>query len=607
MASLHDSTTLKDALVILGAAGLVIPAFHSLRISPVIGFILVGMVAGPFGLGALTKSWPWLSYITIEDPATVGMMAEFGIVLLLFMIGLELSFERLRIMRNLVFGLGSAQLLLCAGTFFGLALLADLPPEAAAIIGVTLALSSTALVLQLLSNEGRLVSGVGRGAFAILLFQDLAMVPILFTITAAGRQSGGDSALLLALVKGAAAVIAIIVIGRILLLPLLRQAARTRSPEIFLAATLLVVIGTSLVTAAAGMSLIVGALLAGLLLAETEYRRQLEAVIDPFKGLLLGVFLISIGMNLDLARVAAEPLRILGLVFGFVAVKAAIVTVLLRISGQPLGSAIYGALLIGPASELSFVVLTTGVTAGLVGQTAANVVLIAGALSLAITPLVARLGTMLERRLQPGPIAEAPTGPASGDAERAPVIIIGFGRVGQMVAGLLEQHDIPYIAADSDADVVAMHRAKGKPLFYGDVRRLDFLRRLDLDHARALVITTDAHAVVEHVVQSVRAEHPNLLIVARARDAAHAARLYKLGATDAVPETVEASLQLAEAVLVDLGRPMGLVIASVHEKRAELRAQIQALVPNLARTPIPPRRRLRDAAPSKRDEDEKTS
>src|ERR1700756_347957 len=302
----------REALIVLGAAALVIPVFHRLRVSSVIGFMLVGLAVGPFGLASLAQHLPWLSAITISEPESIAPIAQLGVVLLLFMIGLELSFERLRVMRRLVFGLGSLQLVLCTAVLAGAALLLGHRGISAAVIGLALAMSSTAVVIQVLSEEKRLNTATGRSSFAVLLFQDLAVVPVLLVLAALGptNHAGSAAGFGLAVAQALLAIAAIVALGRLVLRPLFRSVARTRSPELFVAACLLVVIAVGLTTAAAGFSMALGALIGGVLLAGTEYRRQVEVTIEPFKGLAVGVFLISIGMGLDIRIAGVDPLLV---------------------------------------------------------------------------------------------------------------------------------------------------------------------------------------------------------------------------------------------------------------------------------------------------------
>lgn len=589
----------REALIILGAAGVVIPMFYRLRVSPVLGFILVGMAVGPFGLGRLAQQFPFLGVVTITDPESIAPVAQFGVVLLLFMIGLELSFERLKVMRRLVFGLGPAQLLSTAAVLIAVLIGLGLPLAAAMAIGIALAMSSTAIVLQVLGGRKQLGAPVGRASVAVLLFQDLAVVPVMFALGALGP--GGSSVGLgrfgLAIVQAAIAVLAVVTAGRLALRPLLRTAARTRSSEMFMAACLLVVMATGLATAVSGLSMAMGALIAGLLLAETEYRRQVEVTIDPFKGLLIGVFLISIGMGIDLARVAEQPLAIIGAAAALISVKLVLIAPLVRVFGMPWQAGLQAGLLLGPAGEFSFVVVGLARSLGLISATAAGSALIVSALTMSGIPLLGWLGARIGGQLDRRPIGNrAMPLPPAGSSGR--VVIAGFGRVGQTVATLLIAHRIPYIAIDRDPDRVAAEYSVGKPVYYGDITSLEWLRRLDLDKARALVLTLDDRVAVDEIVSAALRERGDLLIVARARDANHAAHLYAMGVADAVPETIEASLQLSEAVLVDVGVPMGPVIASIHEKRAEIQSQIKAMNPDTD-IRVLGRRRLRDALPTK--------
>ncbi len=571
MASPLTNAGFSDALVILGAAGLVIPAFARAKISPVIGFILVGLLVGPFGLGALVRDYPWLYHITISDPHAIEPFAEFGIVLLLFSIGLELSFKRLWAMRRLVFGVGAAELI-GAGVViaFALHILTGLDWAGAMALGIALALSSTALVLPIAGTSGP----VGRTAFAMLLFEDLALVPIIFILGAVGPMAAAGGMIGFARV-GAAAVLTVgilFIAGRFLLPRLFAQAARTKSPELFLAASLLVVIAASLATGAVGLSPIVGALIAGLLIAETDYHSEVEVITAPFKGLALGVFLITVGMSVDLRSIMADwGAYFLGIV-AVVAVKAAVTFGLLRLAGIRGGVAAETGVLMGSPSETTLIVLGAAAQAQLIAPDLANFWQTVTAIGLTITPLLSMLGKRaargLERRGELPDAAISPEGPGT--------VVIGFGRVGRMVCDMLGVHGQPYVAVEANIDAVMAARAEGYPVIFGDVVRPELVDRLNLGRAKALILTMDDPVLSVSLTRRVRGWVPDLTIVARARDTAHAAELYKAGASDAVPETLESSLQLAEAVLTDLGVAVGPVIASIHEKRDELRQEIKA-------------------------------
>ena len=559
------SPGLSDALVVLAAAGLVIPAFARLKISPVIGFILVGVVVGPFGLGSLVARWPLLFYVTINDLKGVSVFAEFGIILLLFSVGLELSFRRLWAMRREVAAIGATELF-GNGFLIAAALLAfGYSTNAALGLGIALALSSTALVLPIAGTT----SPVGRLAFAMLLFEDLALVPVIFLLGALGPGGRPFGALGQVLGLGIVVVAALLVAGRITLPRVFAQAARTRSPELFLSVTLLVVILASLATLAVGLSPIVGALIAGLVIAETDYVHEVEGIIAPFKNLALGVFLLTVGMQLDLRFLVVNWPALIGAVAVVVVLKASLTAALLWFGGARPGVAAETGILMSSPSELTLVVLGAALTAGLIDGPTATFWSGVTAIGLTITPLLADVGHRVSRRIGWN---EADV-PANVDPQTT--VIIGYGRVGEMVASMLQVHNKPWTAIEANVDVVATARREGKPVRYGDAGRSGATQALHLADAAAVVLTMNDPVQSVVLARRLRAEAPNLTIVARARDPEHAAKLYRAGVTDAVPETLESSLQLSEAVLVDLGVAMGPVIASIHEKRDELREAIK--------------------------------
>ncbi|UZK66955.1 cation:proton antiporter domain-containing protein [Sphingomonas sp. M1-B02] len=562
----------SDALVILGAAGLVIPAFARFRISPVIGFILVGVLVGPAGLGTLVGQQPWLYYLTISDPHSIEPFAEFGIILLLFSIGLELSFKRLWAMRTLVFGVGAAELL-GAGLILAAALyLTGLSTSGSIGLGLALALSSTALVVPIAGTT----SAVGKAAFAMLLFEDLALVPIIFMLgaLAPAANDAGMMGLLTTLGAGIVTIAILFVGGRFLLPRMFSQAARTKSPELFLAASLLAVIVASLATTAAGLSPIVGALIAGLLIAETEYHGEVESITAPFKGLALGVFLITVGMRLDLSFVVDNWSTLLLATVVVMSVKVAVTMGLLKIAGARTGTAAETGVLMASPSETTLIVLGVAGAAGLILPATAAFWTTVTAIGLTLTPLLAKAGQFASRLIDQGaPVSDLAETDIGVDGPGT--VVIGFGRVGRTVADMLRRHDQPYIGVDADIDNVNAARRDGYTVLFGDVARTELVDQLKLGHAKALVLTMDDPVLTVRLTKRVRSWVPDLPIIARARDAAHAAELYKAGATDAVPETLESSLQLSEAVLVDVGMAVGPVIASIHEKRDEMRKSIK--------------------------------
>jgi monovalent cation:H+ antiporter-2, CPA2 family len=593
-----DIAAFKEPVVILTAAAVIVPLFHRLKISPVLGFILCGVMLGPSGLGALATSAPWLYAFTIQDRDSIAMMAEFGIVFLMFAIGLELSFERLNLMRKAVFGLGGAQLGLSSLAIFSVCYFAlGTTGTAAAVIGLALSLSSTAIVMQTLAEQKRLTTVAGRGAFGVLLFQDLAVVPVLFAVSmlAPDRMGLGVAGLVQSLFVAVLAIGASIVIGRIILRPLMRQAARTRSPEIFMAACLLVLITTSLGAAAAGLSMTLGAFLAGLLLAETEYRREAEATIQPFKGLLLGVFLVSVGMSVDIAKILQRPIEIALSVVGLIALKALVVSFVGPFFGIKRPGATKAGLLLGPGGEFAFVVLGLAMTIQVVSQEAADFALLVTAITMCLIPFLARWGVVKSggETISPESI-EAKLAASALLNDAAHVIVAGYGRVGVVIVDLLEQQKIPYLAVDADVERVRRARKLGRKVYYGDAARVEFLRACGIDRARALVVTMNGGASVDEVVKAAHLERDNLPIVARARDEVHAVHLYSLGVREAVPETLEASLQVGEALLVEAGVPMGHILVAIHDKRAAMRAEL--LQASSASTPSQRLQTLRDTA-----------
>jgi CPA2 family monovalent cation:H+ antiporter-2 len=584
------SVAYSDALVILGAAGLVIPAFARLRISPIIGFILVGMLVGPFGLGQFVRAYPALFYVTISNSTAVSAFAEFGIVLLLFSIGLELSFKRLWSMRAFVFGIGAAELLGSAAIIAGGFLLFGSSLYAAIGLGLALALSSTALVLPISGTQ----SAVGKAAFGMLLFEDLALVPIVFALGAMAPNVADDgwSNLATVIMEGALTVAVMLVAGRYLLPRLFAQAARTKSSEVFLAASLLVVMISSLVTAAAGLSPIVGALVAGLLIAETDYHGEVESMTEPFKGLALGVFLITVGMGIDPMALLRRWDELLFAISAVIVIKTTVTALLLRLTGARRGVALETSMLMASPSETTLIVLSTAVAANLINSDTAEFWQMATAIGLTVTPILARVGHDVARRVE---LRSSDGETEERAAETGGAVILGFGRVGRMIADLLTTHKQAYVGVESDIDIVTLARRDGYVVQFGDVARPDTLDRLRLGHARALIITMDDPVLAVRITKRVRGWAPDLPIIVRARDTGHAAELYRAGASDAVPEALESSLHLAETALVDLGLAMGPIIASVHQKREDLQNEIKAAA-KLDEAPRLRSRRLSDAS-----------
>lgn len=563
----------KDLVLFLATAGVVVPIFRQWRISPILGFLGAGVVLGPFGLSALQQKFPWLHYVTIERPEQIAQLAEFGVVFLLFTIGLELSWERLQTMRRLVFGLGGLQVIVCASAIAGACVVLGQNPVAAAAIGTALALSSTAIVMPLLTEQKRQYSHTGRAAFSILLLQDLAVAPILVTIAFLGgnHSEGFSPRLLLAFAPAVLGLLGLVVLGRLVLRPMMRSVAKAKSQELFMAASLLVVIGAGLIAAVSGLSMALGAFVAGLLLAETEYRQEVEATVEPFKGLLLGLFFVSVGISLDWSLVVAEPVTIVGSMLSVMVLNGTIIFVLCRLFRLKGIVALETSLLLAAGGEFAFVILNSAMGVGVLSKQVGQTLLVASTLSMFCIPMLAFTGATIRRRASR----------AAGETLAAPtlhiepkVLIVGYGRVGKLVADMLTRHKVSWAAVEREPALVEAALREDRKVFFGDASRPELLRRLGLDTASAIVVTMDSPEGAEAVVATAREARQNLIIVVRARDARQAKRLYDLGATDAVPETIEASLQLSEALLVEIGVPMGLVIASIHERREEFRREL---------------------------------
>ena len=577
MAGSAEIFVFKDALIVLGTAAIVAPVVHRLKISPILGFLVVGALLGPYGLGQLADYSRAIDWLTVTGEKQIAFIADLGIVFLLFFIGMELSMRRLITMRRLVFGLGGMQVSLTAIAISLAALWLGQPPAAALIIGACLALSSTAIVMELLSGQRRMMSTTGRTSFAILLAQDLAVVPLLFLISALGGNSEGSvvQGVVIALVEAAVAVGVIAVVGRVVLKPLFRLAAGTDNPEFFMAATLLIAVGSGVIASAAGLSMALGAFIAGLLLAETEYRRAVEAMIDPFRGLLLGVFFFSVGMHIDLGFIWREPLLVAAGFLAMMVAKTILLAPLCRLFGIPWSTSMETSLLLAPGGEFAFIGIGLATQFRLIDNGVAAGVLAVVSLTMGTLPFIALAARHIHKRLD----AEAPSRPSSTllppDDHTKRVIVVGHGRVGQLVCDLLDKHEIAYLATDKDVALVERWRNLGRPIYYGDASNPIYLQRCGIDEAAGVIVTIDT-AVVDDVVRAVRARRPDVMIVARAHDAQHARHLYTLDVTDTVPETIEASLQLAESALVGLGVPMGLVIASIHERRETVRRELQS-------------------------------
>ena len=566
----------SDALVVLGTAGIVIPLMRRWGLNPVLGYLAAGALLGPLGLGSLISTFPFLYWVTVVDAKNVAGIAQLGVVFLLFLIGMELSYDRLKAMRRLVFGLGSLQVVLSTALIGGIAVLIGNTTDASIILGACLALSSTAIVVEILSNQGRLATAAGRTSFSVLLAQDLAVIPILLfvSILGAGASRSVVTSLVLALLNAALAVGAIVIVGRLFLRRLFRLVASTSTNELFVAAALFVIIGTGVAAALAGLPMALGAFIAGLLLAETEFRKAIETTIGPFKGLLLGLFFFTVGMSIDFRELTRHPLLLFTSVVGLIGIKSILLIGLARIFRTPWPAAIETGLLLGPGGEFAFVGIGMATTLGLIDANVSSFTLAVTSITMVLIPVLSYFARHLAQKFrEPKVLDHELAVPPSGGTDHA--IVVGHGRVGQVVCAMLDRHGFRYIAVDNDAAAVPGHRRSGRDVYYGDATNPEFLKSCGHRNARAVVVTVAAEAAIDEIVRQVRTLRTDVTIVSRARDAAHARHLYSIGVTDAVPETIEASLQLSEATLIGLGLATGLVSASVHEKRDEFRRELQ--------------------------------
>ncbi|GAB3463454.1 cation:proton antiporter [Massilia terrae] len=573
----HAFPFIREFLLFLTLAGILIPTLQRLRINQVLGFLAVGALVGPYGLGSLAPQVPLLGYLTFPSGEGVSMLAEIGVLFLMFMIGLELSAARLWAMRHWVFGAGAAQVAASALLIGGSAWLLGQPLAPAMILGLVLSLSSTAVVMQLLSDQQATGTRVGQAAFAVLMLQDLAVVPILILIGAlkGGGTEGVLMAALGAMLKAAIAITLIYVAGGRVIHPLFRAFARHRQPDVFMALILLSAFGIASLSAMFGLSMALGALIAGLLLAETEFKHEVELMVEPFKGLLMGLFFMSVGMNMDVRQIASAPLWLAGAVVGLVLIKTVVVTLIFRAGRLPWARALEGGLLLGQGGEFAFIVIGYAISSKLLDGALGGRVMLAVGLSLFITPLLARLGRAIGERWESKQREHAAKADESAlESERGRIIIAGFGRVGQQLAKLLSEQGIEYVAFENDAKVVSRLHAQGVPVYFGNAARPELLKRVHADESPAIVLTMDHPGSALQAVRGIRREFPHVRLFVRSRDEKHARALKMAGATVVVPETLEASLQLSAFVLESIGLDERQVNTIVEHERGLFEAAL---------------------------------
>ncbi len=537
---MNETHYLTDILILLAAAIVAVPLFQRLRLGSVLGYLSAGAVIGPWGFGFIGQ---------IEE---IRHIAEFGVIFLLFSIGIELRPARLWAMRRLVFGLGSAQVMVTGLVIAGLATLLGQPLTIAVIIGFSLALSSTAFGLQTLTEHDELETAHGQAAFSVLLFQDLAVVPLLALVSLLAAETPLLEGLEFALLDALLVIAAVIISGRFLLSPILRLVAGSRTAEVFTAAAVFAVLGTAWLMEAVGLSLALGAFLAGLMMADSRYRHQLIADIQPFRGILLGLFFMAVGMSIDFGLLGRQGLLIIGLVCALLLTKSMILWLLCRLMGIAAADATRTSLLLSQSGEFGFVLFGLAASSALLPADLFNLLMLVVALTMVTTPLMAGLGKYLSERLD-STAHRHDIRSASIDSGQPYVIIAGFGRVGRRLARILKAGNVSYLAIENDVDRVMEGQQNGFAVFYGDASRVDVLKAAGAGRASVLACTLDKVTVAVHLVNILRQHFPDLAIHARGHDRRHCNQLLQAGATVAVSETLEATLQIGEEILVTMG------------------------------------------------------
>jgi len=538
--AIPEAGYLVEVVVVLLAAIVSVSLFQRARLGSVLGYLAAGILIGPSGLSLVTGS------------ETIQALAELGVVFLLFTVGLELPFERIRVLGLRMILLGGAQVGVTGLTIALAAALLGAPPASAAVIGGGLALSSTAIVLRLLSDRGELTTRFGRTVFAVLLVQDLVVGPFLVIVLALGQSEQPLSlALGISTLKMIVAVMAILGLGRVVLRHAVWPLARIEDPEIFAALTLFVVLGAGLLTKMAGLSMAFGAFLAGMLLAETRYRLQVAAEILPFRGLLLGLFFMSVGMGIDLSLAWRHWPALLALVAALLLGKGVLLAVLGRVFALPWSLALRLGVLLAQGGEFAFVLLGAGVASGLLDDRRAQLLVLVVAFTMIATPFLARLGRGVAQRVERASVIEAEDIAEAAEALSGHVVIAGFGRVGTAVANRLEATGVPYVALDLNAHRIAEARRRALPVFYGDASRPEVLAAVHVERARAVVVAVDDPRVALSIVALLAYIFPEMKVYARAKNDEHAAELQRAGAITAVPEMVQTGVSLADSILQD--------------------------------------------------------
>jgi CPA2 family monovalent cation:H+ antiporter-2 len=552
------SELIPTFLLFFGIAGLLVPLLQRLKIPPMLGYLFCGLAVGPYGLVLFADTIPLLAHLSIKDRYTVEILGELGIITLMFRMGLELSLERLKQLKHYIFGLGSLQILLTAIVIYIIARMFDNSVQAAVLLGASFALSSTAIVMRILEERKLSSRPVGILCFSVLLMQDLAVIPILVLAASfSGEQTGNiplniPLAMASSLALGGATIIGMYFLGHKVLTPVLRLISKAGSPEWLAAFVVFMVLGCAMLTSMAGLSLALGAFMAGLLLGETAFRHEVEVIFNPLKGMLLGIFFLSIGMMINLGEVLRYPAILLLSVLGIYALKAFIIIPLclaFRVPGQQAAQA---AVYLAQPGEFALLILGVSLTSGLIPAHHAQFFLLVTIVAMAFTPVLCNLapiaGNWGHRLLQAG---ETVTTPPASTAHN--VVIAGFGRVGQLIANALEAQRIPYVAFDNNALRIEQAQKTGGIVLYGDARRKELWQHLMHENIQVAVIAIDDHEATRHILKSLRRQFPLLPVIVRAKDTIDTNALYNNGANYVVAETRESSLRIVQLLLKQLG------------------------------------------------------
>jgi len=552
------SNYLTDILALLFATVVIVPIFHKLRLGAILGYLAAGTILGPWCLAVITE---------VDD---IRYLAEFGVIFLLFILGIELNPKKLWQMRKLVIVLGLSQLLITTAVIYLFCLSIDLPNQTAIIIGFGLSLSSTAFCLNLLAERGGISSDMGKMAFAILLLQDIAVVPLLALISmlAGGEISIAESGL--TILYDVAVIAGLLLMGKYALNPILDKIVASQDPEVFVAVAVLLVLSSAKLMESLGLSMALGALIAGLMLAESHYRHQIEADILPFRGILLGLFFMTIGMGIDFGLLWHNVLLIIGLTFALMLTKAAVIYLITRLNGTRNDIAIPASVLLSQSGEFGFVMFGFSAQLGILDAQTSQILILIIALSMAITPFAVKFTNflLLKYHTKNSIKSDIPNEEFIPNVS-GHVILAGFGRVGARIGALLSAAGVDYIAIDMDQERIKIARAQGFPVFYGDACNTKILRSAGADHAKMLVISLDNPKNIDHLVPLIRSAYPNMPIHSRAVDRQHCADLITQGVTFTVSETLEVSLRLTEEVLLNSGISTQETERVIHEFRED--------------------------------------